>query len=377
MPEVTSTGTLSVGGDGESQRLPGLDGLRAVAAAMVLIPHTEHILANLGLPHHLADQPWLSGLARLGVVLFFVLSGFIITYRLCMEQQHRGGYSIPRFYIRRILRIWPVYFLVVILALGPLADLSIFQPPGYDAAGLRSELAGKVALYVLMLPSLVPLLTGLVPTLAHLWSIGTEEQFYLVWPWLLRWSKRRMWVPMVLTIIVYILVEEVLRSDAGTGHPLKPVLFTFWYHFRIDHLALGGLMALVLVRGGPLVRWLGHPVSLAGALLLVVLLIRGTIVPPVDAERTLATLFGLVILSAASGGIPVLEVRWLRYLGRVSYGIYMYHVLIAVAVVNWLHPYTSSPIVLLVAVVISVIAVAALSYHTFETYFLRLKQRYT
>jgi peptidoglycan/LPS O-acetylase OafA/YrhL len=376
MPEVISTDAFSVGGNAGSQRLLGLDGLRAVAAAMVLIPHTEHILANLGLPHHLTDHPWLSGLARLGVVLFFVLSGFIITYRLCMEQQQQGGHSIPRFYMRRILRIWPVYFLVVILALGPLAGLPIFQPPGYDAAGLQSELAGKVALYVLMLPSLVPLLTGLLPTLAHLWSIGTEEQFYLFWPWLLSWSKRRMWIPMLLTIIVYILVDDVLRSDAGTGHPLKPVLFTFWYHFRIDHLALGGLIALVLVRGGRPVRWLGHPTSLAGALLLVVLLIRGTIVPPVDTERTLATLFGLVILSAARGNIPVLDMRWLRYLGSISYGIYMYHVLVAVAVVNGLHPYTSSPIVLLVAVVISVIAVAALSYHTFETYFLRLKQRY-
>jgi peptidoglycan/LPS O-acetylase OafA/YrhL len=357
-------------------RLPGLDGIRAVAASMVLVPHTWSIIANRGLADQLPYHHWMNDLARLGVVLFFVLSGFIITFRLRMEQQDRGAYSIQQFYIRRILRIWPLYFLVVLLALGPLAGVPIFQPPGYDAAGLRSELAGKVALYVLMMPSLVPLLTGLMPTLAHLWSIGTEEQFYLVWPWLLRWSKRRMWLAMSLTILFYIIGDAALRSTFGTGHPLKQVLFTFWYHFRIDHLALGGLVAFLLHRGGRPVRWLSHPVSLTVTLLLTALIIQGNISLPIDKERTLATLFAFIILSAANGKLPVLEISWLSYLGRISYGIYMYHVLIAVAVINWLHPYTSSPNVLLIAVVASVIAVAAISYHTFEAYFLRVKQKY-
>lgn len=343
---------------------------------MVLIPHSEHILANLGLPHHLTDHPWLTGLARLGVVLFFVLSGFIITYRLCMEERAQGVIAIRRFYIRRILRIWPLYFLIVMLALGPLAEISIFQIPGYTAETLRGQIGLKLALYAGMLPSLVPLLAGLVPTAAHLWSIGTEEQFYLVWPWLMRWFHRWRLTMMLSIIALHVLVESALHGDAGASMPHRAVLMSFWYHFSIDHLALGGLMALIRLNSDRLLRIIANKVTLLGAVILAALISTGHFDPPTHTERTVAALFGLIILGVSTGQLHILERAPFRYLGRISYGIYMYHVLVAVAVVNGLHPYTTSPIVLLAAVVISVIAMAALSYHTFEAYFLRLKQRY-
>lgn len=377
MLEVNRGEAIDEAGRQAAQRLPGLDGIRAIAAAMVLIPHTEHILANLGLPHHLTDHPWLSGLARLGVVLFFVLSGFIITYRLCMEEKSQGMITIRRFYIRRILRIWPLYFLIVILALGPLAEISIFQIPGYNAETLRTHIGLKLMLYAGMLPSLVPLLAGLIPTAAHLWSIGTEEQFYLVWPWFMRWFHRWRFTMMLAVIALHVLIETALHGDAGAGIPHRGILMSFWYHFSIDHLALGGLMALVRLNSARLFRITANKVTLLCAVILAALISTGHIHPPTHAERTVAVLFGLIIIGVSAGQLHILELAPFRYLGRISYGIYMYHVLIAVAVVNWLHPYTSSPIVLLSAVVVSVIAVAALSYHTFEAYFLRIKQRYT
>src|ERR1700741_1236659 len=92
---------------------PNLNGLRFIAAFLVIIHHIEQIKSILHLPNYLGRIPCISKIGKFGVVLFFVLSGFLITYLLLTEENTFKKISVRQFYMRRILRIWPLYFLIV------------------------------------------------------------------------------------------------------------------------------------------------------------------------------------------------------------------------------------------------------------------------
>ncbi|MBL0102606.1 MAG: acyltransferase [Bacteroidetes bacterium] len=91
---------------------PGLNGLRFIAAFLVLVHHNERIKLRLGLENFWESQ-FIIVVGKLGVILFFVLSGFLITYLLLKEEKKTGSIHVKQFYIRRILRIWPLYFLIM------------------------------------------------------------------------------------------------------------------------------------------------------------------------------------------------------------------------------------------------------------------------
>ena len=166
----------------------GLNAVRFLAAAVVAIAHASVLLMwePSTYPHGLGEIPNVArsgGLnpetAKLAVICFFVLSGFLITYLLLAEEARTGAISIRAFYLRRILRIWPLYYLLVLcgfLLLPHVSLLGLPIPPVHEHSWWL-----EFALYMTVFPNLaVP-----VPYLAHLWSIGVEEQFYILWPILL------------------------------------------------------------------------------------------------------------------------------------------------------------------------------------------------
>ena len=174
--------------------LHGLDGLRGVACLAVFVDHVEQYAEWLSWPH--VYGPALQALGRQGVELFFVLSGYLITYRMLAEQRDRGRVSISAFYVRRALRIWPLYYLVVFVAFALVPWLMHHAAGTYvrDAwswylDGIPGD--GRLLLYVFLLPHVAYFTAPPVLCAAHLWSIGVEEQFYLVWPWLMRLAGRR------------------------------------------------------------------------------------------------------------------------------------------------------------------------------------------
>ncbi|MBK8094069.1 MAG: acyltransferase [Verrucomicrobiaceae bacterium] len=116
--------------------------------------------------------------------MFFVLSGFLITYLLLEEETKTGTISVRHFYVRRILRTWPLYFLVVALALFV---WPVFFPiiAGEHTSAIRHSIAG-LACYALLLPNLAAIFLHPLPFAGQTWSIGVEEQFYLVWPVLMK-----------------------------------------------------------------------------------------------------------------------------------------------------------------------------------------------
>ena len=163
---------------------PGLNGLRFFAAMAVAFSHVELMKQYHGFPSAY-QKPAVDELGRLSVTFFFVLSGFLITYLLLVEKRVARRVSIQRFYLRRILRIWPLYYLLVLLSFFVLPHFATFTVPHYTAA-IGENISITLPLFLIFLPQLALSLYDPVPFAEPAWSIGVEEQFYLLWPWMVK-----------------------------------------------------------------------------------------------------------------------------------------------------------------------------------------------
>lgn len=284
---------------GERWRLghrPGLDGLRGVAILLVLACHT-------------IERQWPNALGSAGVTVFFTLSGFLITALLLEEVDRAGVVSWAGFYRRRAVRLIPA-LAVMLAALGSLI---------VTAGLLRPSALVWVALYVANWSGVA----GVdMSALSHMWSLAIEEQFYLVWPVVLIASRRLRHGP--LTVAGFgIVVAVVLRFtlwDGGAG----AVRVGRGSDTRMDALLIGCALA-VLVTSGVRLRVPGSVVAAASAVALVAVVsapeswstnvLAPTVVPWVTA---LALVYALAEPGWLTG--PVL-----RWFGRRSYGIYLWH----------------------------------------------------
>jgi peptidoglycan/LPS O-acetylase OafA/YrhL len=351
--------------------LRNLDGLRFIAALLVLVHHVEQFKLLFGLPNAWS-APWVRIVGRLAVVLFFVLSGYLITYLLLTERAQTGSVGIRSFYVRRILRIWPLYFLIVLTAFFLWPRLGLFALPGIDVLS-HPGLYARLPLYLVMVPNLAVLLPPLVPYVSQAWSIGTEEQFYLVWPWLV--SRFRNVVPALFAVTFGHMAVTLLLPPRG-------IAYQFWTNLAIGCMALGGLYAWVaFTRQERITRALfSWPAQVALYVTTIVLVARGVAVPHFTFEMY-AVLFGAIILNLAHNERSLVRLEWgpLKYLGRISYGLYMYHPIAIVAALRLLLLVKGAAETVLVDVVALAftIAFAAASYALFETPFLRLKHVYS
>ena len=368
---------------------PNLNGLRFIAALMVIVHHIEQYKSMYGLPNNFSSTT-IQIFGELGVVLFFVLSGFLITYLLLEEENQTNTIAIRDFYVRRILRIWPLYFLIVILALLVLPNIPMFVLPEYDRAEVYSHLPGKIFLYLFFLPNLVSPLFGIVPYASLTWSIGTEEQFYLTWPVLLKNIKKYRLLLMFVIVAGYLLFARALYSSRTDFLPFKYELTAFWSTFNIDCMAIGGFFAMLYHAQAPLLRFFQNKYLFYFALAFASLMIYQGIYFPILMVNDIkfeylfkefyAVWFGIIILNFATNqDIRIsLESKVLRYLGKISYGLYMYHPICIVIVMNIALAFKqTSDWALYPLTLLAVILVAGASYKYFESYFLKFKQKFS
>lgn len=345
---------------------PNLNALRIYAAVCVVIAHVAYTFGDMRTQS--AFYSWLDILildAQTAVSLFFVLSGFLITYLLLAERERHGTISVRQFYLRRILRIWPLYYLIVLIGfvLLPLmlgSEYALYNMP-----------AGSIILVVVMLPNLV----GPLGPLGHLWTIGLEEQFYLAWPWAVR--RRGILLKVIFGVIFIKLalapILYAINNDA---------MLIMFLGARFECMALGGLAAWLYHRRHPLLRRLySLPVVLvvtAGVVYLVLVDV------PVTAlgNALIGLLFALLVLNLATH--PQLRIRlqgpvW-DTLGNLSYGIYMFHYPLLYLVLYVMRALglpegDSTNLLLYVLTLGGTFVLAALSYRFFESPFLVLKSR--
>jgi peptidoglycan/LPS O-acetylase OafA/YrhL len=337
---MSETGRMQTGGTWRLGHRPGLDGLRGFAILLVLVTHFDH------------GQQLESG-GVMGVKVFFTLSGFLITSLLLEELAEAGEASLREFYIRRALRLGPA-LVVMLLTISCLAlvgwPLNITGPAVAGAAGYVSNW------YLLSTMSE----DGWIDWggLGHMWSLAVEEQFYIVWPLLLlvahRWHGRGG----VLTV-----------STVGAAASLA------WWVYTDRHTIATDVSAWCLLAGCALAAfmhqrsaarpslWLALPVLalVAGVGIEGFGVSWGHVLAPVAA--------GLAVWVAAQRRVPWLEVGWLRWLGRRSYGLYLWHFPVAY-LVGYAHgPWAARAIV---GVALS-FALAELSWRFVESPALRFK----
>jgi len=212
--------------------LPGLNGIRAIAAIAVVISHITLSLKDFGLNPHIFGtysdgNPRTLDLAGYGVSMFFALSGFLITYLLFKEKEI-NQVNIKKFYLRRILRIWPLYYTYFFICF---IIYFIFNV----------DFSQKSSLYYLFYSANIPfVLGGTLPFLAHFWSLGVEEQFYMFWPWINKLRLKQITIFSILSIILLIGAKTYL-------HIFTPdtILERFIHVTRFHCMMIGALGAVV------------------------------------------------------------------------------------------------------------------------------------
>jgi len=300
---------------------PGLDGLRAIAVGLVLLHHTVAIL----LPRH---GDWFSG-GFLGVDLFFVLSGFLITTLLLERRQRKEAHPLLSFYARRALRLLPA---VAALLVGNLV-VALFERNGVGSA---VESFAVVFTYTTNW-ALLYHFGNLSPNLSHLWSLAIEEQFYAVWPLVLLGTlalgltrRRLAWLCVALA-----LVAAIWRAALYQSGEVWLVIY-IRTDARADALLIGA--ALALVRPDMLIgRILPRARGAAGAAAL--LLFIG-VACAVHGDSSSLYLGGYTLVALLAGALitvelagpwalhPLLASRPMVYVGRLSYSLYLWHFLV-------------------------------------------------
>lgn len=356
---------------------PNLNSIRFIAAAMVILPHINLYRNRLGMVQSGISFPH----AKLGVILFFVLSGFLITYLLLEEKKAKHTIAIRAFYIRRILRIWPLYFLVSYSCLFILPNFWVFYQP--DATPFVADHFWlKFGFITLILPNLSNALFGIVPLAGQIWSIGSEEQFYLVWPWLMNGVKRI--VILLITIILgYLILFEIFFQDLtrfGIDQSLAIPLRNFYDSIRFDCMAVGGLAGWVIHNQNAVLKYLHKTYVFAASMLLITALIL------IDFHFSYITWviysvpFAIVILNLATNPKfkATLEYKPLNYLGKISYGLYLLHPISIVAMGNLMLRYDVDNYLIHVILSFAItIALSSASFEFFESSFLKLKERFS
>jgi peptidoglycan/LPS O-acetylase OafA/YrhL len=357
----------------ESFYRPGLDIFRLLAFLLVFLAHG--LIANINAPTQLGA---IARAGEFGVCIFFFLSSYLITELLLKEKQENGGIAVRAFYIRRVLRIWPLYFAMI--------GVGLFL--GHFSASHALSGAWLAAL-LLLCANWFTVGHGYPPGfLFPLWSISLEEQFYLVWPWLTKYLGSKVLGAISLLVIAaaYVVMVPLLAH----GQSLDPGLWVNSF-VQFQFFGLGALTALVL-RGR--VPRLGAFARLA-LLVAGLLCLRAAQAAVFEEDKGLPHDFAhigprfLVALVAClclffaclpmKGGRGH---RFLVYLGKISYGLYVFHVLwLGVSrhvVARVLHGGgLSSQLAAMALALALTIASATVSYRYFESPFLRLKKRFT
>jgi peptidoglycan/LPS O-acetylase OafA/YrhL len=370
-------------------RIAGLDGLRGLAILGVLLFHIDYFLGGVPqglLPrvfHHVATFGWA------GVDLFFVLSGFLITGILL--DTARSPTFFRTFYIRRALRILPLYygFLICFYGLGPLLLMATHR--GRIVEHLQPARQGFAWLYLVNWFGGARHFNAFPQFIQHFWSLSVEEQFYIVWPFVV-YSLKRSWLTWICGALMVVSVGSRLVLLAGG---LDAAAST-WTICRLDGLAVGALLAIwardVLDRQW-MTRW-APGLAVAMAVLFAVAAVASLSAPlagwSIDAfgSTVLALLFGACLVLALSrprtmlGSVVSHPV--LCSAGRYSYGAYVWHQPIIIllrkggfrsdAVMGALHNASLSLVVINLLPIALTAAAAFASWHLLEKHFLRLRE---
>jgi peptidoglycan/LPS O-acetylase OafA/YrhL len=359
---------------------PELDGLRFYAFLSVFAYHTlpqqPAFYRGLHLP---LPSLWAAMVksGASGVDLFFTLSAFLITALLLRERQQTGGISLRLFYIRRILRIWPLYFVVMAVAVVLAHTVPGQSLPWYYVVG-----------YLLFAGNWMNVAFGHpFSVCAPLWTVSVEEQFYLVWPLLMKRLGRRGMVIAAVVAFLLATLSQIAVVLAGLS-----VGYIYYGSFsRGGSLALGILLALFADRLPALTRGMRLLLLAAGITGWIASsawlsdqpgpfdmhTVPGRLIVLVGARLLISVGAALILYACLGSRSRLVRSDWLVRLGKISYGLYMLHFIGLLFMIDLLHPRWGWTLLATKALGLGLTVVLAwASYRWVESPFLRLKDRF-
>jgi peptidoglycan/LPS O-acetylase OafA/YrhL len=347
------------GGSSERFYRPELDALRLFAFLFVLIHHG---------PVQAGAFLIIRRMGGFGLSLFFFLSAYLITQLLLQEREESGTVHLKSFYVRRILRIWPLYFAAL------LASILIGAIPRHKFAVDPEAIAGLSLFIVNWLPRTLHM--GLF---SAMWSISVEEQFYLIWPVVTKLRGRTSTTLASIALIMAAGATISILSYRG---------WLLWYNTGVEFLFFGtGALLAVILRGrkfdpGPVGRMILLGAGLISWIIAAISGVGTDDIPGLTATRLYlgfgAADQGCVLIFLAFLGVTNLP-RTIVYLGKISYGLYVFH-LGMLELSRWLLGGMTRSLPGIIAVdalaFVGCVGMAAVSYRYLERPFLRFKQRF-
>lgn len=360
-----------------------LDSLRFLCFVVIFFYHSFHTefeyIKDSNLYYFITRT--IFGNGNIGVNFFFVLSGFLITYLLIAEKKMNGQISIKKFWMRRILRIWPLFFICVFFGFYafPLVK-NFFGEPAVETA--------SIGYYLTFTNNFNVIQNGLPDTssLGVLWSIAVEEQFYLLWPIILFITPiRKLWIPFAIIIL------SSLWFRAYFDDPMMNEYHTL---SCIGDMAIGALGAWMIREFSEFKKWFQNmnkaTIAIIYTLFILIFFLRDEFLFSsyeirVIERLILAVLIILIILEqnyAVNSFFKLGKIRLFSSLGVISYGMYCLHfiaILIALTLTRILHLNTSIWQVLLLETIAAfgiTVLISKLSYRILERPFLKLKEKF-
>jgi peptidoglycan/LPS O-acetylase OafA/YrhL len=354
----------------------GLNGLRAIASLAVVFSHITLGLKEFGLNSYIFGSypdgnPVSTQLAGFGVSIFFSISGFLITY-LLLEEKKTATINIKHFYIRRILRIWPLYYLYLLLSL---LTIWIYDLPFNTLT----------TYFFIFLAANIPFIIGsAVPLISHYWSIGVEEQFYAFWPWLLKKIHSNFLLHFTIGITLSLLIIKFICRYIEIKYGLN-LPYTMIHVTRFHCMLIGAIGAILYFKNNSIFLKIASGYILQLISWIIILLVSVNlfyIASLIDNEIiSLITVFLIIGQIQGKRKIINLERSFLDFLGKISYGIYVIHPLIIFYLSKFLKVHTNAGFFYYILIYLSAfgctILFAYLSYEFYEKRFLNLKKKYT
>ncbi len=356
----------------ETKYVKQLDGLRFYAVVMIMVAHwlqwqwKNELLLNIPFTH--------------GVVLFFVLSGYLISRILFLNKEKNELNSankrkiILTFYIRRILRIFPIYYLTILFLLI------------INHGNIREIFPWLISYTSNIYQSIYNLD---IHEFNHFWSLAVEEQFYIFWPIVLLFTRRRTLIFIVFAIVLALLTKSYIYFAFDNWRANS--YFTICC---MNSLGIGSLIAYCEIYKNKLIHEISKPIYLyVGILIYISLLIAESVFDlnwykQILDEFIFALISGLIIIRASVGGFSgfaksLLENKFICYSGRISYGMYIFHLFIP-GFVLWIFPdvltlnqhFAISKYVLFVIYYFITFSFAHLSFKYIETPINKIKNKF-
>ncbi|MGK2863170.1 MAG: acyltransferase family protein [Chitinophagaceae bacterium] len=369
----------------------GLDGLRFISIFFVVLHHLFTFKNYYGF--HKFDIPHIGLMGYYGIQFFFAGSGFLITYLLLAEYKRNDKISLKHFYIRRILRIWPAYYLLIFLGLVVVLKSAFFRIPGLTDSYLAGNYKTGNLFFFTFLPHIAPFYSNTAPYVHQTYTIGIEEQFYFLWGIIFFLAaKHAKWIFCAILICVPILnwIHNWFYdfSLEGNGHGFKQYflkLITYIKYCRFSTFAIGSLLAYAFFLK---MKWINIfekvSVQIIVYAVLAVSLIFDIRIPYFSDEYIAILMLCVFSISTFKNKSLInYDAKWLSFLGKISYGIYLFHIFAIVLAIKictklFQQDITSlwQMIILIIVTMIISVFLGWLSYFTIEKFFLRIKERF-